>query len=186
MNVIRSEHNWPHRSLPWLMAAGVLASLFLALTAIRARAADPPQPDFFWPYGKVQLDGANIFPTSQRVIGIVNGKSCGDASTLVAQAGASCRLQRIPADETVIDHRPRPLGNATATRPRRQGSPGASAPDDVRDQAAVENPPGHLTPSTAVFRWTHLATLGTCKSCGRTAIASRKARTWRAGSSQRP
>ncbi|MFN8616666.1 MAG: hypothetical protein U0837_06185 [Dehalococcoidia bacterium] len=123
MNVIRSEHNWPHRSLPWLMAAGVLASLFLALTAIRARAADPPQPDFFWPYGKVQLDGANIFPTSQRVIGIVNGKSCGDASTLVAQAGAGVPAGDVGKTVYVVDI----LAGGTNSGQR----PGCGHPGDV-------------------------------------------------------
>lgn len=103
MNFIRSEHTWPRGSLSWLTAAGVLASLFLSLSALRARAADPPQPDFFWPYGKAQLDGANIFPTSQRVIGIVNGKACGDASTLVAQAGPGVPAGDVGKTVYVVD-----------------------------------------------------------------------------------
>lgn len=88
MKRLRSEHISPLSGHPGHVAVGVLASLLLGLLAIGAvRAADPPQPDFFWPYGKVQVDGANIQPTSQRVIGLVNGKACGDATTLVAQAG---------------------------------------------------------------------------------------------------
>ena len=67
------------------MAPVVLVSLFLASTAVPgALAQDPPQPDFFWPYGRVQLDGANIQPPQQTVIGIVNGRACGESTTLVA------------------------------------------------------------------------------------------------------
>lgn len=104
MNLLRSEHYWPRGSLSWLLPAGVLASLLLAVAVLRPLGAvEPPQPDFFWPYGKVQIDGANIFPTSQRVIAIVNGKACGDANTLVAQAGAGVPTSDVGKTVYVVD-----------------------------------------------------------------------------------
>lgn len=59
-----------------LLAAGVVGG---------AHAADPPAPDFFWPYGRVSVGGQNISPVSQTVIAFVNGRQCGHATTLVAQ-----------------------------------------------------------------------------------------------------
>jgi hypothetical protein len=80
-----------HRALRWKTrrsAFPVLVSLLLALgAATLVRAQDPPQPDFYWPYGRVQLNGENIDPAVQPVIGIVNGRACGEASTLVATEG---------------------------------------------------------------------------------------------------
>ena len=88
MDSLRSEHSPRGRGPKWRRPVGVLASLFLAVSAAGvARAVDPPQPDFFWPYGKVQVDGENVSPAVQRVIAIVNGQACGEATTLVAQAG---------------------------------------------------------------------------------------------------
>lgn len=52
-----------------------------------ARAADPPQPDFFWPYGTVQVAGENLAPETQPVLALVNGKVCGEATTLIATPG---------------------------------------------------------------------------------------------------
>lgn len=87
MSILRSEHVWPHTSRMRLLA-GVLASFCLGLAGFSAvRAIDPPQPDFFWPYGRVQLDGANIAPAAQRVIGIVNGRACGEAETFLVDEG---------------------------------------------------------------------------------------------------
>ena len=66
----------------------MLASLLLAAGVVSyAGAQDPPRPDFFWPYGTVQLDGANIEPAEQQVIGIVNGVACGESTTFMATAG---------------------------------------------------------------------------------------------------
>ncbi len=84
--------------------AGVLASSFLAFAAFGiARAVDPPQPDFFWPYGKVQSGGQNISPPVQRVIAIVNGKACGEATTLVAQAGPGVPAGDVGKTVYVVD-----------------------------------------------------------------------------------
>jgi hypothetical protein len=75
MKLLQRRH-----SLGGLLAAGVLAAaLFEA-----ARADDPPAPDFFWPYGRAQIDGQNISPPSQTVLAYVNGRQCGQATTLIA------------------------------------------------------------------------------------------------------
>ena len=74
------------------------ASLILAAAALwlvrEARAVDPPRPDFFWPYGIVQLDGANLSPAEQPVVAFVGGTACGSAMTKVALAG-----QDVPAGD---------------------------------------------------------------------------------------
>lgn len=63
------------------------AALAAALAFVAAHADGPPQPDFFWPYGTVQRDGANIEPAEQPMIAFVNGSSCGDAFTRIAPEG---------------------------------------------------------------------------------------------------
>jgi hypothetical protein len=86
MSLLQNEHSLPRgRSLRALGGVLVLASL--ALGANIALGQNPPQPDFFWPYGIVELDGSNIEPAQQTVIGLVNGRACGEATTLVATAG---------------------------------------------------------------------------------------------------
>ena len=86
MNAVRSEHFIPRRrSLRAL--AGVLVLASVAFGASSAFGQNPPQPDFFWPYGTVQLGGSNIEPQQQTVIGVINGRACGEATTLVAGAG---------------------------------------------------------------------------------------------------
>jgi hypothetical protein len=58
---------------------------FSALAIASVAAADgPPAPDFFWPYGRVQLLGANIVPEVQPVVAIIAGKTCGLDQTRVA------------------------------------------------------------------------------------------------------
>lgn len=86
MKAFRSEHFiWRQRILRAFGGVLVLASV--AFGAGTALGQSPPQPDFFWPYGKVQLGGSNIEPPQQTVIGLVNGRACGEATTLVAAAG---------------------------------------------------------------------------------------------------
>ena len=97
--------------------------MFLALGAIRAAGAvDPPQPDFFWPYGKVQVDGENVAPPVQRVIGIVNGRACGEAMTLVAQAGPGVPAGDVGKTVYVVD--------ILAAGPGPGQRPGCGAPGD--------------------------------------------------------
>ena len=50
------------------------AAFLLAATALPAVAQSPPQPDFFWPFGTVQVGGENISPEEQLVIAFVNGR----------------------------------------------------------------------------------------------------------------
>jgi hypothetical protein len=69
------------------VATAMLAFCCLGAGVTAALAVDPPQPDFFWPYGQVQLDGANLEPEVQPVIAIVNGRACGEAETRVVEAG---------------------------------------------------------------------------------------------------
>jgi hypothetical protein len=71
-----------------LLQRWVAAMLAAALCAwAAAEAQEPPgAPDFAWPYGTVQVDGANLDPAVQPVIALVNGQSCGDGLTQVAGA----------------------------------------------------------------------------------------------------
>lgn len=104
MNDIRSEQSPPNWRRKRHLAVGVLASSFLAFAVVSAvSAAGPPQPDFAWPYGKVQQDGANITPGVQRVIALVNGKACGEGMTLVAQAGPGVPAGDVGKSVYVVD-----------------------------------------------------------------------------------
>lgn len=104
MNDIRSEQSPPNWRRKRHLAVGVLASSFLAFAVVSAvSAAGPPQPDFAWPYGKVQQDGANITPGVQRVIALVNGKACGEGMTLVAQAGPGVPAGDVGKTVYVVD-----------------------------------------------------------------------------------
>jgi hypothetical protein len=85
-----------------LMLSGALAMVILAAASL-VRAADPPQPDFFWPYGRVRADGANIVPAEQSVLALVNGKVCGQATTLVAAAGPGVPAEDVGKTVYVID-----------------------------------------------------------------------------------
>lgn len=94
----------------------MLVSLFLGLAVISlAGAQNPPQPDFFWPYGTVLLGDENIQPAQQPVIGLVNGKACGETTTFIAtdaqgvpegDVGKTVYVVDILADGTGDGHRP--------------------------------------------------------------------------------
>ena len=94
----------------------MLVSLFLGLAALSlAGAQNPPQPDFFWPYGTVLLGGENIEPAQQPVIGLVNGKACGESTTFIAtdapgvpagDVGKTVYVVDILADGSGPGHRP--------------------------------------------------------------------------------
>ena len=102
MRLLRSEHLRPRRFIRYL-ATGVLASLIVAVPVSGALAVDPPQPDFFWPYGTVQVDGANVSPAEQPVIALVNGKVCGEATTLIAAAGPGVPPDDVGKTVYVVD-----------------------------------------------------------------------------------
>jgi hypothetical protein len=82
---------------------GVLVLASAALGAGTAFGQNPPQPDFFWPYGKVQLAGSNIEPQQQTVIGLVNGRACGEATTLVAAPGPGVPAGDVGKTVYVVD-----------------------------------------------------------------------------------
>lgn len=104
VNHFRSEQSRTYWRQQRRLAVGVLASAFLALSVLGlVSAADPPQPDFAWPYGKVQLDGENLTPPVQRVIALVNGKTCGEAMTLTAQAGNGVPVGDVGKTVYVVD-----------------------------------------------------------------------------------
>lgn len=87
----------------WRVAGGLLV-LFVALMMARgAQAQTPPQPDFFWPYGIVALDGGNIDPAIQPVVAFVNGKVCGQGTTTIATAGPGVPPSDIGRTVYVID-----------------------------------------------------------------------------------
>jgi|GEM_PF-4267327 len=82
---LASEHPFCRRAT---LAFGVLAFVCTLAAAPDAVAqGDPPRPDFYWPYGRVHVDGTNIAPEQQTVIALVNGKACGEATTKVALPG---------------------------------------------------------------------------------------------------
>lgn len=82
----------------------MLVLAFLALWGVRAALAlDPPQPDFFWPYGRVMIDGQNVEPTEQTVIALVRGVACGEATTKVAEAGPGIPDADVGATVYVVD-----------------------------------------------------------------------------------
>lgn len=98
-------------------ALGLLFSLLLGAAAVSTALADsPPVPDFFFPYGKVQMNGANLNPAIQPVIAFANGKACGDSQTLVATAdpntpaddvGKTVYVVDVLADGTALGQRPK-------------------------------------------------------------------------------
>ena len=122
MNHGRSEHS-SRRTRTARTLAGVLAFSLLAGLLTPAFAQNSPQPDFFWPYGRVQQGGTNIVPETQTVVGLVNGKACGEAVTKVAQAGPGVPAGDVGKTVYVVDI----LANGTGPGQRPGcGTPGAS------------------------------------------------------------
>jgi hypothetical protein len=119
----------------------LLFSLLLGTAAISTAAADtPPVPDFFFPYGKVQMGGANLNPTVQPVIAFVNGKACGDSQTLVAPAAPDTPPDDVGKTVYVVDV----LANGAALGQRPNcGHPG----DTVSLYFPVAHAIGNQTPS---------------------------------------
>ena len=98
------------------ISTALLALLLLGVMPASLAAADsPPAPDFYWPYGKVQIFGANLSPSVQPVIAFVNGKACGAAEVRVApqadgtpigDVGRTVYVINVLADGTAIGQRP--------------------------------------------------------------------------------
>ncbi|MGE3075432.1 MAG: hypothetical protein AB7N24_16875 [Dehalococcoidia bacterium] len=104
MTAERNEHYFPRLRPFAITGAGMLVLVFLAFGANRAIfAADPPQPDFFWPYGRVSIDGEPAQPTEQTVIGLVHGIACGSAATKVVAAGPGVPPEDVGATVYVVD-----------------------------------------------------------------------------------
>jgi len=68
------------------IAAFFVLAVAAAPFAASAQQGPPSVPDFFWPYGRVRLDGADISPAQQPVIAFVGGQHCGNDTTRVATA----------------------------------------------------------------------------------------------------
>jgi hypothetical protein len=83
-----------------LLAFALAPAALLTTTAL---AADPGVPDFFWPYGRVLVNGANLSPTAQPVVALVNGKVCGFAETKVATAEPGTPAEDVGKTVYVID-----------------------------------------------------------------------------------
>lgn len=85
-------------------AIALLVSLsVVAIPGLRVAAQTPPAPTFYWPYGKVQVGGANLVPAVQPVIAFVNGKACGSGSTTVATAADGTPAGDVGKTVYVID-----------------------------------------------------------------------------------
>jgi hypothetical protein len=85
---------------------GLLAGLLAAALCIpgAARGQEPPgPPDFAWPYGVVQADGANLDPAVQPVIALVNGRACGEDLTRVAAPGPGTPASDVGKTVYVVD-----------------------------------------------------------------------------------
>lgn len=85
---VNSTHSEQPAS-PFRVAQGLLVLLSAVFAAALgdAVAQGPPQPDFYWPYGTVSIEGENIEPAVQPVLAIVNGRVCGSGATTIANAG---------------------------------------------------------------------------------------------------
>jgi len=85
----------------------VAALLVSAIGAVAvsgiATADSPPVPDFFWPYGLIQVNGADVSPQVQPLIAFVNGRACGIAQTQVATAADGTPASDVGHTVYVID-----------------------------------------------------------------------------------
>ena len=101
-----------------------LVACFAALAACGVgvvAAQNPPQPDFYWPYGVVAVGTANIDPADQPVVAFVNGTACGSARTKTAVAGPGVPASDVGKTVYVVDI----LADGTAGGQRRGcGHPG--------------------------------------------------------------
>ena len=87
-----------------VVALFILAgALFGAGHLSAGRADSPPFPDFFWPYGRVQVNAVNISPDVQPVVAVVNGHNCGAGSTKTAVADPGNPVEDTGKTVYVID-----------------------------------------------------------------------------------
>ncbi|GIW18864.1 hypothetical protein [Tepidiforma sp.] len=93
------RRGWARRLM---IFAGLLAAA-LSFPAGSGAQQPPGPPDFAWPYGIVQADGANLDPAVQPVIALVNGKACGDGVTQVAAAGPGTPASDVGKTVYVVD-----------------------------------------------------------------------------------
>ena len=106
------------------IATALLAVLLVGIISARpAQAQTPPAPDFYWPFGKVQVFGGNLSPSVQPVIAFVNGKACGTAQVSVAPQADGTPLGDVGRTVYVIDV----LADGTGIGQR----PGCGRPGDV-------------------------------------------------------
>lgn len=129
-----------HLIRPWRVVVGLLV-LVCGLASLRPlQAQAPPQPDFFWPYGTVALEGGNIEPAIQPVVAFVNGKICGEGWTTIATAGPGVPPADVGRTVYVIDVK---AAGSNAGQEPGCGTPGATVtlyfPQALR--VAFEQPP---------------------------------------------
>ncbi len=90
------------RALRPVLPAGLLVAA-LVFTAVSEAQEPPGPPDFAWPYGIVEADGANLDPAVQPVVALVNGKACGEGMTQVAAAGPGTPASDVGRTVYVVD-----------------------------------------------------------------------------------
>lgn len=104
VHLVNSPHN-EQPAIPFRVATGLLVLLSAAFAAVfsDASAEGPPQPDFYWPYGTVSVEGENLQPAVQPVLAIVNGRVCGSGATSIANAGAGVPSADVGRTVYVLD-----------------------------------------------------------------------------------
>ena len=92
-----------HRVKTWRVPALLVLGCVAMATASQATAVDPPQPDFFWPYGRVQVGRANLAPSEQPVVALIGGIVCGSATTRIATPGPDTPAEDAGKTVYVVD-----------------------------------------------------------------------------------
>lgn len=134
----RDAAGGPRFAAVLLVAVSVSIAVLPVLPSL---AQAPPAPTFFWPYGKVQVVGANLSPAVQPVIAFVNGKACGNDTTLIAAAAEGTPPGDVGKTVYTID--------VLASGPAAGERPGCGNPGDPvtlyfpRTGVAVQQPAFH-------------------------------------------
>ena len=104
----------------WRLLA--LAAIALAATsAASAAAQSPPLPNFFWSYGTVQLDAANLDPPEQPVVALVGGAACGSSTTFIATASPDTPIEDLGRTVYSLNVRPDGTGAGQQSGCGREG-----------------------------------------------------------------